>query len=39
MKEKLYFGKFWFEATETELKEWFGPVETVRIIADRNHSL
>ena len=35
VKEKLYVGNLWFEATATELKEWFGPIETVRIVADR----
>ena len=38
MTKKLYAGNLWFEATETELKEWFGqsgPVEMVRIIPDR----
>ena len=36
--KKLYVGNLSFEATETELKELFdqaGPVETVRIITDR----
>jgi RNA recognition motif-containing protein len=38
MTKKLYAGNLWFEATEAELKEWFGqsgPVEMVRIIPDR----
>ena len=38
MKKKLYVGNLSFEATETELKEFFdqaGSVETVRIITDR----
>ena len=39
MKKKLYVGNLSFETTETELKELFaqaGPVETVRIITDRD---
>jgi len=39
MKKKLYVGNLTFETTETELKELFaqaGPVETVRIITDRD---
>jgi cold-inducible RNA-binding protein len=39
MKKKLYVGNLSSEATETELKELFGqagPVETVRIITDRD---
>ena len=38
MKKKLYVGNLSFQTTETELKELFGqsgPVETVRIITDR----
>jgi RNA recognition motif-containing protein len=38
MKKKLYVGNLSFEATENELKEFFGQagsVETVRIITDR----
>lgn len=37
--KKLYVGNLSFETTETELKELFaqtGPVETVRIITDRD---
>ena len=37
MKEKLYLGDLWFEATEAELKEWFGrdrPIETVHIAGE-----
>ena len=37
--KKLYVGNLSFEATEIELKELFdqaGPVETVRIITDRD---
>jgi len=29
MTQKLYFGSLWFEATATELQEWFGRVEAV----------
>jgi RNA recognition motif-containing protein len=39
MKKKLYVGNLSFETTESELKELFaqtGPVETVRIITDRD---
>jgi RNA recognition motif-containing protein len=39
MKKKLYVGNLSFQTTETELKELFGqsgPVETVRIITDRD---
>ena len=39
MQEKLYVRNLSFETTETELKELFdqaGPVETVRIITDRD---
>ena len=39
MKKKLYVGNLSFPTTETELKELFGqsgPVETVRIITDRD---
>jgi RNA recognition motif-containing protein len=39
MKKKLYVGNLTFETTETELKDLFaqaGPVETVRIITDRD---
>ena len=38
MTKKLYVGDLWFEATEAELKKWFGqsgPVEMVHIIPDR----
>jgi RNA recognition motif-containing protein len=38
VKKKLYVGNLSFQTTETELKELFaqsGPVETVRIITDR----
>src|SRR2546425_8138342 len=37
--KKLYVGNLSFETTETELKELFsqsGPVDTVRIITDRD---
>jgi RNA recognition motif-containing protein len=37
MTRTLYAGRLWFEATETELKDWFGPygpVETVSIRED-----
>jgi len=39
MRKKLYVGNLSFETTETELKDLFtqwGPVETVRIITDRD---
>jgi RNA recognition motif-containing protein len=39
MKKKLYVGNLSFQTTETELRELFGqsgPVETVRIITDRD---
>lgn len=39
MKKKLYVGNLSFETTEAQLKELFaqsGPVETVRIITDRD---
>jgi len=39
MKKKVYVGNLSFQTTETELKELFaqsGPVETVRIITDRD---
>ena len=39
MKKKLYVGNLSFQTTEAELKELFGqsgPVETVRIITDRD---
>jgi len=39
MKKKLYVGNLSFETTEAQLKEFFeqsGPVETVRIITDRD---
>jgi cold-inducible RNA-binding protein len=39
MKKKLYVGNLSFETTENELKDLFaqsGPVETVRIITDRD---
>lgn len=37
MTRTLYAGRLWFEATETELQDWFGqngPVETVAIGED-----
>jgi len=39
MKKKLYVGNLSFQTTEAEVKELFGqsgPVETVRIITDRD---
>ena len=39
MKKKLYVGNLSFQTTENELKDLFaqsGPVETVRIITDRD---
>jgi cold-inducible RNA-binding protein len=39
MKKKLYVGNLSFQTTEAELKELFGqsgPVDTVRIITDRD---
>jgi len=39
MKKKLYVGNLSFQTTEAQLKELFeqsGPVETVRIITDRD---
>ena len=39
MKKKLYVGNLSFQTTETELNDLFGqsgPVETVRIITDRD---
>jgi hypothetical protein len=37
MRRKLYFGDLWFEATQTELRDWFGelgPIETWPIASD-----
>ena len=39
MKKKLYVGNLSFQTTEAEVKELFGqsgPVDTVRIITDRD---